>query len=43
METKELKIQIPDGYEIDKEKSIFEKQFLKRKIPNQEVGKSIQN
>ena len=24
METKELKIQVPDGYEIDKENSTFE-------------------
>lgn len=31
METKELKIQIPDGYEIDKEKSIFEKIVFKKK------------
>ena len=25
METKELKIQIPEGYEVDKDKSTFEK------------------
>ena len=31
METKELKIQIPEGYEIDKEKSTFEKIVFKRK------------
>ena len=31
METKELKIQIPDGYEIDKENSTFEKIFFKKK------------
>ena len=31
METKELKIQIPDGYEIDKEKSTFEKIVFKKK------------
>lgn len=29
METKELKIQIPEGYEIDKEKSTFEKIVFK--------------
>ena len=32
METKELKIEIPQGYEIDKEKSTFEKIIFK-KIP----------
>ena len=31
METKELKIQIPDGYKIDKEKSTFEKIVFKKK------------
>ena len=31
METKELKIQIPEGYEIDKEKSTFEKIVFKKK------------
>lgn len=31
METKELKIQIPDGYEIDKDKSTFEKIVFKKK------------
>ena len=31
METKELKIQIPDGYEIDKENSTFEKIVFKKK------------
>lgn len=31
METKELKIQIPKGYEIDKEKSTFEKIVFKEK------------
>ena len=31
METKELKIQIPEGYEIDKEKSTFEKIVFKEK------------
>ena len=31
MDTKELKIQIPEGYEIDKEKSTFEKIVFKRK------------
>ena len=36
METKEMKIQAPDGYEIDKEKSTFEKIVFKkeeRKLP----------
>ena len=31
METKELKITIPEGYEIDKEKSTFEKIVFKKK------------
>ena len=31
METKEIKIQIPEGYEIDKEKSTFEKIVFKKK------------
>ena len=31
METKELKIQIPEGYEIDKEKSSFENIVFKKK------------
>lgn len=31
METKEFKIQVPKGYEIDKEKSTFEKIVFKRK------------
>ena len=31
METKELRIQVPDGYEIDKENSTFEKIVFKRK------------
>ena len=31
MDTKELKIQIPEGYEIDKEKSTFEKIVFKKK------------
>ena len=31
METKELKITIPEGYEIDKEKSTFEKIIFKKK------------
>ena len=30
MDTKELKIQIPEGYEIDKEKSTFEKIVFKK-------------
>ena len=31
METKELKIQVPEGYEIDKEKSTFENIVFKKK------------
>ena len=31
METKELKVTIPEGYEIDKEKSTFEKIVFKKK------------
>ena len=31
METKEIKIQVPEGYEIDKEKSSFEKIVFKKK------------
>ena len=31
METKELQIQIPEGYEIDKENSTFEKIVFKKK------------
>lgn len=31
METKELRIEIPEGYEIDKEKSTFEKIVFKKK------------
>ena len=34
MKTKELKIQIPEGYEIDKEKSTFEKIVFKEKKYN---------
>lgn len=34
METKELKIQIPEGYEIDKEESTFEKIVFKKKNAN---------
>ena len=30
MEQKEIKINIPDGYEIDKEKSTFEKIVFKK-------------
>ena len=30
METKEMKIQVPEGYEIDKEKSTFEKIVFKK-------------
>ena len=34
MKTKELKIEVPDGYEIDREKSTFEKiVFKKRELP----------
>lgn len=31
METKEIKIQVPEGYEIDKEKSTFERIVFKKK------------
>ena len=31
METKELKIEVPEGYEIDREKSTFEKIVFKKK------------
>jgi len=31
METKEIKIQVPEGYEVDKEKSTFEKIIFKKK------------
>lgn len=31
METKEIKIQVPEGYEIDKEKSTFENIIFKKK------------
>lgn len=31
METKEIKIQVPEGYEIDKEKTTFEKIVFKKK------------
>ena len=31
METKEIKIQVPEGYEIDKEKSTFENIVFKKK------------
>lgn len=35
METKEIKIQVPEGYEIDKEKSTFERiVFKKKKVIN---------
>ena len=34
METKELKIQTPEGYEIDKENSTFEKIVFKKKETN---------
>lgn len=32
METKEVKIEAPEGYEIDKEKSTFEKIVFKKKV-----------
>ena len=31
METKEIKIEIPEGYEIDREKSSYEKIVFKKK------------
>ena len=35
METKEIKIQVPEGYEVDKEKSSFERiVFKKKKVIN---------
>jgi len=34
METKELKIQTPEGYEIDKENSTFEKIVFKNTYQN---------
>ena len=44
METKELKIQVPEGYEIDKENSTFECikfKPIKKDIIYQNVGKKI--
>jgi len=41
METKEMKIQVPEGYEIDKEKSTFEKIVFK-KVEN-ELPKNFPN
>ena len=35
METKELKIQVPDGYEIDRENSTFE--CIKFKLANKYI------
>ena len=32
METKEMKIEVPQGYEIDKEKSTFEKIVFKKVV-----------
>lgn len=34
METKEIKIEVPQGYEIDKEKSTFEKIVFKKILEN---------
>lgn len=43
METKELKIQVPEGYEIDKENSTFEKIVFKKKEEQRwtELGATI--
>ena len=44
METKELKIQVPEGYEIDREKSTFECikfKLIKKDITYEEVCKNI--
>lgn len=40
---KELKIEIPKGYEIDKEKSTFEKIVFKKLTIGQKHGKNIVN
>lgn len=40
METKELKIEVPQGYEIDKEKSTFEKIVFKKVNPLSELPES---
>lgn len=37
METKELKIEIPQGYEIDRQKSTFEKIIFKKITENQKT------
>lgn len=44
METKELKIQVPDGYEIDKENSTFEcikSKLAKKYITYKDVGNKL--
>ena len=45
METKEVKIQVPEGYEIDKENSTFErvkfKPIIKKNITYEEVCKNL--
>lgn len=44
METKELKIQVPDGYEIDKENSTFERikfKHIKKDITYEDVCNAI--
>lgn len=46
METKELKIQAPEGYEIDKENSTFECikfKLIKKDITYQDVGEELFN
>ena len=40
METKEVKIEVPQGYEIDKEKSTFEKIVFKKVNPLSELPES---
>lgn len=40
METKEVKIEVPQGYEVDKEKSTFEKIVFKKVNPLSELPES---
>ena len=41
MEEKELKTDIPLGYEIDREKSTFEKNYIQKskKLPSKNMGR----
>ena len=43
METKEIKIQVPEGYEIDKEKSTFERIVFKKKEKNINSWEDLKN